>query len=195
MMKRILLILLTFCVLLAVCSSCAKKNEPQETEDPNLKWKEIADKALADEGIEDLGSYRVSYADLVGGGCSVKYVYCLHGYETEEAYMVNVLSNGAIDDILQKEQHVYTVFEELTTEKQLDEARTKVEMKAKASDYEGTTSIYLIVDEDGFLCMQAEIYIYLEGETDEEGRELEGCGIDHDHILFTERICAAPETK
>ena len=196
MMKRILWVLLALCLLLTAFTACKKKNEPVETENPNLKWKEIADRTLTDEGIEDLDKYIVSYADLTGGGCSVKYAYALHGYETEEAYMVNILANGTVDGILQKERDKYTVFEDLTTEEQLNAAREKVEMQAKASDQEGTVSYYLIVDEDGYLCMRAEIYVYFdEVETNADGEELVGCGVDHDHILFTEVICAGPTAE
>ena len=195
MMKRIVLILLTLCVLLSVCTACKNKKEPAETENPNLKWKEIADKTLAEEGVEDLDKYRVSYADMTGGGCSVKYAYVLHGHETEEAFMVNILANGTVDGILQKERDIYSAFEDLTTEKQLDDAREKVEKKAKESGYQEMPSYYLFVDEEGFLCMRAEIYVYLEVETDEEGNELEGCGVDHDHIIFSETVCAPPEAN
>ena len=196
-MKRFLLIALALCMALAVFSACAKKDqEPEQTtEDPYLKWKEIADAELADKGIENLEKYRTTYNDLDGGGCSVMYTYYLHGHETEEAFLVNILKDGTVDGVLEKERGKYTAFEGLTDKDAIDTAYEKVMKQAKDSKQEGTTSYYLIVDEEGFLCAQAEIYVYLDVETDAEGNELEGCGVDHDHILFTETICAPAEAK
>lgn len=48
-------------------------------------------------------------------------------------------------------------------------------------DYPG---VYLTFDEEGYLCLCTEIIVYFEPE--EEG--MSGCGFDHDHVFYRERI-------
>lgn len=48
--------------------------------------------------------------------------------------------------------------------------------------------IYLSCDQDGYLCLCAEIIVYFEPEV--EG--MKGCGFDHDHVFYRERISTQP---
>lgn len=50
------------------------------------------------------------------------------------------------------------------------------------------SGVYLTFDEDGYLCLCAEVIVYFESE--EEG--MSGCGFDHDHVFYRERISTEP---
>lgn len=52
------------------------------------------------------------------------------------------------------------------------------------------SGIYLGTDMDGYLCLCTEIIVDLEPA--EEGKT--GCGIDHDHVFYRERISTEPVT-
>ena len=60
-------------------------------------------------------------------------------------------------------------------------------LEKQLEKYDESSSFYLSIDSEGYLCLNAEIIIKYEG-TFEGG----GCGIDHDHKFFTERICSLP---
>lgn len=54
---------------------------------------------------------------------------------------------------------------------------------------DGKYTIYLpACDQDGYLCLCAEIIVYFEPEV--EG--MKGCGFDHDHVFYRERISTQP---
>lgn len=57
------------------------------------------------------------------------------------------------------------------------------------ADYpDDSHGIYLSFDEDGYLCLCAEIIVHFESEA--EGKT--GCGLDHDHVFYRERISTEP---
>ncbi len=65
------------------------------------------------------------------------------------------------------------------------DAEKKILKEIPESEKEPSFSISK--DEEGFLCLRAEVIVELEPPT-KDGLTLGGCGNDHDHLFFTERI-------
>ena len=63
------------------------------------------------------------------------------------------------------------------------EAALAEQLKAYGENHSGG---YLSVDDEGWLCLVTEIIVELETHFWQQDG---GCGVDHDHVFITERIC------
>lgn len=196
MIKRILAILLVCAMILIGMTACAKdKNKENEstTEDIDADWKEAAKAEMTKRyGITDFSNYQILFSNLDYGGRVAAFRFFLHGYETNEEYQVVMKYDKSIADVKTNEVGVYSAFQSKVSKQEIEAAQKRLAQKVSESKEDGDNYYYLTIDDEGYLCMQAEIYVYLEIGTDAEGGDRTGCGIDHDHIYFTERLCAKP---
>ena len=149
------------------------------------KWKEISDKALREKhAITDLSHYLVSY-DVGADGYILTYTLYIGKYRTEESYRITVNQKEEIVHFF-GEYGEYAKYLKNATPEAIKSAEAK--MKERLAEYSENTGCYLYVDKEGYLCLQAEVIIHLEPDDPKYGKV--GCG-DHDHRMFTERICKA----
>ena len=65
--------------------------------------------------------------------------------------------------------------------------RAEEKISQQASQYSKRGDFYLSADEENYLCLCMEIIVELEPPSGGEWLE-GGCGIDHEHVFFRERI-------
>lgn len=150
----------------------------------------VADKIFTDTyGFEDLSLFYVRIMELKD-----KYFVSYHlsflGMNTDEHYSIyidkemelvetNAYSEGEFSKYIGDDAFISA----LSTAKKAIENQT--------AEYNETNNFYFM-ETDGYICLCSEIIVKIDPpryETDEEGNSYGGCGIDHDHLFFTEKIC------
>ena len=104
--------------------------------------------------------------------------------EENGAYILKLPQSG--DEIkLQNEQILFVPY---ITDELVETAETKI--KEAVSSYSNSSDFYLQIN-DGYLCLVAEVIKQLEPPSSQETEgefAVGGCGIDHKHLFFSERI-------
>lgn len=126
---------------------------------------------------------RVSH-HATNGTATVRFELCIGGYGTWENYTVRLSADREVTDISGGNQN-YRQYLEGATPDRISAAEAALDEQLKDCGNENS-GYYLTVDDDGYLCLSCEVIVYLDGPS--EG----GCGIDHEHKFFSERICPAP---
>lgn len=67
--------------------------------------------------------------------------------------------------------------------------RAEEEILEQLTEADGQPSFFLAVDEQGYLCLKAEVIRELDVP---EGAQFLGCGVDHEHLFFEHRISSVP---
>lgn len=101
--------------------------------------------------------------------------------------------NGEAKIVLPSTKQVIIVEEEfarylpLITDKSVEKAEQEIldQLDPDAENPE----FYLVVDQEGYLCLKTEVIRELEPPP---GTEILGCGIDHEHVFFESRISGSP---
>ena len=110
-------------------------------------------------------------------------------YMSEEngAYILTLPKSGEKIK-LENEELLYVPY---ITDALVDAAETKI--TSEISKYSNNSGFYLQVT-DGYLCLTVEVIksIDIPVSTEENGFTEGGCGIDHEHIFFSERITHTP---
>ena len=75
----------------------------------------------------------------------------------------------------------------LITDKSVEKAEQEI-LDQLDPDSE-SPEFYLVVDQEGYLCLKTEMIRELEPPP---GTEILGCGIDHEHVFFESRISSMP---
>ena len=146
--------------------------------------KTIITQKTAKLAIESLDHYQVSIDQGRNGDYFVRYKLMIGNYRTYESYTVKLNADKTIEDVY-GDYGKYAVYLPYATEDKIREAEEK--LGKQLEKYDERSSFYLSIDSEGYLCLNAEIIIKYEGSF--EGG---GCGIDHDHKFFSERICPSP---
>ena len=202
-MKRILSICLPLLLLASVMTSCKQKPRAvEELEAPTeaLQQAVVSEAPLTDEErsvielanaeilkkypIESFDHYQISIDQGRNGAYFVRYELMIGNYRTYESYTVKLNADKTIEDVYGNYGE-YAAYLPYATEEKIRAAEEKLEKQLEK--YDESNSFYLSIDSEGYLCLSAEIIIEYEGFF--EGG---GCGIDHDHKFFTERICSLP---
>ena len=202
-MKRILSIFLSLLLLTSLMTSCKQKPQAvEELEAPTeaLQQAVVSEAPLTDEEraiialadaeilkkypIESLDHYQISIDQGRNGDYFVRYKLMIGNYRTYESYTVELNADKTIGDVY-GDYGEYAAYLPYATEEKIRAAEEKLEKQLEK--YDERSHFYLSIDGEGYLCLNAEIIIKYEG-TFEGG----GCGIDHDHKFFTERICSLP---
>lgn len=157
--------------------------EPSVLDDAALR--SIADAAVRKRfALTNLDNYEISYSrHETYGTASVEYRLYLFGYRTSDFYIVYLNEDGSIIDI-SSDDSKYARYLSYATEAAFASAKEKLDAKApNGSDY------YLDIDSEGYLCLCREVIRYIDPPVSEDGYVMSGCGIDHEHLFFSERIC------
>jgi hypothetical protein len=119
------------------------------------------------------------------GSNRVEFTLRIGGYWTDESYNVRISAEGEVTDI-SGGYHSYHQFVEGATPDRIAAAEAVLDERLK--EYGGKPGgYYLTVDEEGYLCLSCEVIVYLDGPASGDG----GCGIDHEHKFFHQRVCCA----
>ena len=153
--------------------------------------REIADTALRERySLPAWEHFAIRVDDAADGSIWVRYDLELFGYYTSEGYRVVLDAHMAVTQVSGYSVGKYACYLETATAEAFAAAEEKL-----GGD---RSELYLTVDSEGWLCLCKEeiVSIFVTPETDESGNVLEdaptsGCGIDHEHVFHTERICSA----
>ncbi len=177
-----------------------------DTEEPNLsssvsvldKYEKIAkDKVSREFGIESdclvvTESLAVldSVPEHMTASVEMKLVFA-KVYDPNIVITVNVFSSGEAT-VTKADYRVqeYAAFSKYATEAAFEAATAK--MKSPRND---PAEYYLEKDSDGYLCVCYEQIVDIDPPVSNEWGESSGCGIDHDHVFESQRVCALPTVK
>lgn len=173
--------------------------EPIETqtdrEDMKFSQAELEVIAVADKiftetyNFEDLSLFYVRIMDLTD-----KYFISYHlsflGINTDEHYSITLDKEMELveTNAYNKGEFAKYIGDEAFIRK-LNVVKKNIENQT--AEYNETNNFYFM-ETDGYICLCSEIIVKIDPpkyETDEDGNSYGGCGIDHDHLFFTENIC------
>ncbi len=122
------------------------------------------------------------------GRSSVAFELCIGGYRTWESYTVYFEADGSVMKVSDTSMGEYSRFLEDATPDRVSAA--KAALTKQLASFDRHSGYYLTVDKEGYLCLSSEVIVELEPPFWEKDG---GCGIDHEHKFFNERICGAHE--
>ena len=134
--------------------------------------------------IDSLDNYRVRIDQNKKGEFFVRYDLMIGNYKTYETYNVNFNADKTIETIY-GDYGEYAAYLPYATEDKIREAEEK--LTKQLEQYDSHSGFYLSIDFEGYLCLNAEVIIKFENIFNSGG-----CGIDHEHKFFKERICSLP---
>ena len=144
---------------------------------------EIANAEILEEyPITSLEPYRVRVSKNTKGEYSVKYELRIGNYSTYESYTVSFNADKTVKNVYGAYGQ-YAVYLPYVTADKINEAEER--LTKQVEQYDEHSGFYLSIDDDGYLTLNAEVIVKLNGIFNGDG----GCGIDHEHKFFTERIC------
>lgn len=138
---------------------------------------ELADaEILKKYPIKSLDHYSVSIDQNTKGEYTVRYKLMIGGYRTYESYNVSFNADKTVKNVY-GDYGEYAVYLPYATPELIKEAEEKLTKQLER--YDEHSGFYLSIDDEGFLCLNAEVIVELPFS-------------DHEHNFFTERICALP---
>lgn len=157
-----------------------------------IKIRKVTDEYLRKScGITDLSAYNVRM-DYVQSSdqYSVKYELWIGEYHTNESVRIRLSSDLTVVDCNYPNSGQYSRYLKNATDEAVRTAEER--LRAKTEGMSGGSGFYLQVDQEGYLCLAVEYIVDIDPpKLDEDGNEIGGCGYDHDHVFYTERICNA----
>ena len=136
---------------------------------------EVANAAILKEyPISSLDNYRIDIIRNTSGEYSVIYRLLIGEYPTFEKYSVSFNTDKSVKDVY-GDYGEYAVYLPYATPERIKAAEDK--LKNQTEEYD-RSSFYLSIDDEGYLCLQAEIIVKIPPS-------------DHEHKFFSERICKA----
>lgn len=159
----------------------------------DLDGNELIERAEAEiallYGIEDMSFYKVELEQLSDGRLMASFDLYIYGYKARERYRVTFASNGEIIDTSEISGGTYSCYLPYVSEESVKSAELKLAESLKKHDGEKNPYYDLLIDSDGYLCLSVEVIVNFDvSDTDGDGYIEEGCGIDHEHIFYSERI-------
>ena len=149
----------------------------------------VADAALLDK--YDLPGWE--YFDITvdygsNGNIYVDYDFVIGSYTSYESYMVTLSAEEAVTYVDGFNAGNYSRYCKMITPEAVAAAEASMAEQMERYGEKDHSDYYLSVDDQGYLCLTCEVIVMLEGAPDGEA----GCGIDHDHVFITARICPLP---
>lgn len=160
---------------------------PDYADDDYLR--KLADEAVKRRyALEDLDDYEIYvYRHAQNTSARVEYELRILGHRTYESYSVWFGSDATIERI-DGDYGEYARYLPYATQTAYDQAKKKLDKQLKP--YGQGSGYYLTIDQEGYLCLTVEIIRTLQtSETNPDGSPMSGCGLDHEHLFFRERIC------
>ena len=151
-------------------------------------WAEIAAEALWNERsyLPARKHFSVSVIAHSDGTYAVRFTLRIGEYRTGESYNISLSRDGQVTEINGSNTNFRKFLKNATPEKIAAAEASLAEQMGHLADQENS-AYYLNIDDQGYLCLSCEVIVQLSGGADGDG----GCGIDHEHKFFTERICLA----
>ncbi len=139
-------------------------------------------------GFDDLSKFSVNIYRLSYDKIHVSYTLQVCGMTTQESYEL------AFSELLvhtdTHARHKGEISRYLKTDGFLEAINTAKYKVYSACEKHGEPYAYIDLDSEGYLCVQSEIIVDINPpKLDEYGNEMSGCGYDHEHLFFTERVC------
>lgn len=140
---------------------------------------ELAMIALADAFIVkeypqlSLENCRAEVMQNTKGEYSVDYTLMIGNYRTWESYHVSFNGDKTVKNSYSSHEGVYSAYLPYATDEKIREAEEK--LKTQLEKYDTHSGFYLQIDDEGYLCLTAEVIVRSAN--------------DHDHQFFSERIC------
>lgn len=162
--------------------------------DPEMqaKIRAITDPMVqSNEGITDLSCYNIQmdYADTVDR-YTVKYDLTICGYHTDESVYISLESDLTVYRYSAPDSGKFSRYLAIATPKAVEDAKKRI--LEKIGDQSANSGFYMRIDEEGYLCLSTELIVPIDPpKPDEDGNLIGGCGYDHDHVFYIERICKA----
>ena len=214
-MKKAIVLLIVICMISSILISCDSEKPRDNTENSSnteteitvedqfeaetkqyteeeLEILKVSDDELTRKfGINDFSIFKITVNQFGTGKIFVYYSFSLEGIFTDEEYFV-ILD----DDLNITESRASNVgkYSKYLNDKDFKAAfySAKAKIDEKAASYNETPHYYFM-EIDGYLCLSTELIVNIDPpnyETEPDGTVIEdGCGIDHEHIFFYERIC------
>lgn len=133
------------------------------------------------------GDFKASLSTIHDGRVKVELDLYIFGYDTYESYHVMHDERGEILEIKSINEAEYSRYLPYVTEESVRDAEEALDKSL--AEYDRSSGYYISFDSDGYLCLCAEVIVDIEPpSSDEDGELVGGCGIDHEHIFFSERI-------
>ena len=183
--------LLTIALFFVGCNAFAGLDE-----DPyaGLYEDERRIRAVADAAL--LGKYDLpgwEYFDITvdygsNGNIYVDYDFVIGSYTSYESYMVTLSAEEAVTYVDGFNAGNYSRYCKMITPEAVAAAEASMAEQMERYGEKDHSDYYLSVDDQGYLCLTGEVIVTLDEAPDGEA----GCGIDHDHVFITARICPAP---
>lgn len=160
---------------------------PDYADDAYLRT--VADAAVMEKyHLTNLDDYCITVSrHVTNRSASVRYELQILGHHTYESYSVYFTNNATIGRI-NGDYGEYARYLPYATQAAYDQAKEKLDKQLKP--YGHGSGYYLSIDQEGYLCLTVEIIRTLQTlETNPDGSPIGGCGYDHEHLFFSERIC------
>lgn len=183
--------LLTIALFFVGCNAFAGLDEDPYAglSEDERRIRAVADAALLDK--YDLPGWE--YFDITvdygsNGNIYVDYDFVIGSYTSYESYMVTLSAEEAVTYVDGFHAGDYSRYCKAVTPEAVAAAEASMAEQMERYGEKDHSDYYLSVDDQGYLCLTCEVIVMLEGAPDGEG----GCGIDHDHVFITARICPLP---
>jgi hypothetical protein len=125
------------------------------------------------------------------GTANVRFELRIGGYHTYESYQVYFEADGSVKKTVDISRGEYSRFLKNATAERI--AAAKAALADQLAEYDRHSGYYLTIDEDGYLCLSAEVIVEITPSLLDKLLSEEGCGVDHEHKFYNERICGARE--
>ena len=183
--------LLTAALLFAGCNAFVGRNEDPYVglSEDERRIRAVADAALLDK--YDLPGWE--YFDITvdygsNGNIYVDYDFVIGSHTSYESYKVTLSAEEAVTYVDGFNAGDYSRYCKMITPEAVAAAEASMAEQMERYGEKDHSDYYLSVDDQGYLCLTCEVIVMLEGAPDGDS----GCGIDHDHVFVTARICPLP---
>ena len=121
-----------------------------------------------------LENCRIDIHQNTKGEHSVEYTLTIGGYRTYESYHVSFNADKTVKNFYANYEGKYSAYLPYATADKIRGAEEK--LTKQLEKYDTHSGFYLSIDDQGYLCLKAEVIVELPFD-------------NHDHKFFTERIC------
>lgn len=124
-----------------------------------------------------LDTCRVETRQNTKGEYSVEYTLTIGNYRTWESYHVSFNADKTVKNSYAGHEGIYSAYLPYASDEKIREAEEK--LARRLEKYDTHSGFYLQIDDEGYLCLNAEVIVDLPLS-------------DHEHKFFSERICSLP---
>lgn len=208
-MKKLITALIIISVLSLSLISCEIEEDTSDTsnasnaetdtaanpwDDPDLSEKDSAIRKVSDPsfmkkyGFDDLSCFTVIIDEDQSAAITVRYYCTFAGVRTNEFYTVTLTKDYKVKSVEDWDKGEYSKYLSDEFIKQAKDARDSLDEQTKSYNEEDG-AYYFEERSDGYLYICVEFIVDIDPPNVNEFGDTSGCGIDHDHKFFSEKIC------